>query len=141
MTARASGSYNAGDWGMATEYITETAAKALIKVAKDNITLQVEEIEKKTSTAQAQADKALEAANGIEIGGRNLLRYTNQGTTGWSHESYDGESAVEEYVTPEGIRAVKITVTRASTSWNYMAARSMPMAACRSGRRWSRPPL
>lgn len=65
-TARAEGSYTASDWKLATEYTTEKAVKALIEVAEESITLQVQSVEKKV--------------DGIEVGGRNLIAGTDNTT-------------------------------------------------------------
>lgn len=46
--------------------------------------------------------------DGISIGGRNLLRNTNQGTTNWDWSMQTGGKTIEEYL-DGGVRAVKMT--------------------------------
>lgn len=46
--------------------------------------------------------------DGIAIGGRNLLRKTNQGVTHWSWSTQTGGKTIEEYL-DGGVRAVKMT--------------------------------
>lgn len=49
-----------------------------------------------------------DAVDGISIGGRNLLRNTNQGAANWSWSMQTGGKTVEEYL-DGGVRAVKMT--------------------------------
>lgn len=46
--------------------------------------------------------------DGISVGGRNLLRGTNQGTANWSWSMQTGGKTIEEYL-DGGVRAVKMT--------------------------------
>ena len=49
-----------------------------------------------------------DAVDGISIGGRNLLRNTNQGAVNWDWSMQTGGKTVEEYL-DGGVRAVKMT--------------------------------
>lgn len=93
-TARAEGSYTASDWKLATEYTTEKAVKALIKVSEESISLSVKSVEKKADGAASAASKAQKTADGIEVGGRNLIigaskyRESTPAVTGTSSDAY-----------------------------------------------------
>lgn len=93
-TARSSENYIASDWKLATEYTTEKAVKALIKVAEESISLSVKSVEKKADGAASAASKAQKTADGIEVGGRNLIigaskyRESTPAVTGTSSDAY-----------------------------------------------------
>ena len=70
------------------------------------------------SNAIATAKAKYEADN-IVVGGRNIARGTNQGANYWSYAFANGTKTVESYTTEDGIDAVKLTCTVASTSWQY----------------------
>lgn len=50
---------------------------------------------------------------------RNLLSGTNQGKTNWGYSFQNGEKSVDSIVTEDGINAVKLTCTVASTGWQF----------------------
>lgn len=82
-----------------------TTAESKIDQKADSITLSV--LEKKV--------------NGISVGGRNLLRNTNQGTANWNWSMQTGGRTIEEYL-DGGVRAVKMT--RDATpyaGWSYIS--------------------
>ena len=59
--------------------------------------------------------------DGISIGGRNLLRNTNQGTANWNWSMQTGGKTIEEYL-DGGVRAVRMT--RDATphaGWSYIS--------------------
>ena len=49
-----------------------------------------------------------DAVDNISIGGRNLLRNTNQGTVNWDWSMQTGGKTIEEYL-DGGVRAVRMT--------------------------------
>ena len=78
--------------------ISSTESKLELKA--DSATLSVMETNLKQYTNNA--------VDGISIGGRNLLRNTNQGTTNWDWSMQTGGKTIEEYL-DGGVRAVKMT--------------------------------
>ena len=56
---------------------------------------------------------------GVEVGGRNLLYGTNNGTKSWSWSLQTGSKTVEAY-TVNGVNGVKMTITATNTGWNYI---------------------
>ena len=84
----------ATDWSPAPEDIEArvTTAESKIDQKADSITLSVLETK----------------VDGISVGGRNLLRGTNQGAVNWSWSMQTGGKTVEEYL-DGGVRAVKMT--------------------------------
>lgn len=71
----------------------------------------------RTSVSETYATK--DDVDNIQIGGRNLLLGTNQGTSKWSYIAANGSYSKEEHVDTDGVRAAKLTCSVASTSWCY----------------------
>ena len=82
----------------AEDKISSTESKLELKA--DSATLSVMETNLKKYTNNA--------VDGISIGGRNLLRNTNQGTANWDWSMQTGGKTIEEYL-DGGVRAVKMT--------------------------------
>nr|DAH56719.1 MAG TPA: Minor structural protein 4 [Caudoviricetes sp.] len=82
----------------AEDKISSTESKLELKA--DSATLSVMETNLKQYTNNA--------VDGISIGGRNLLRNTNQGTTNWDWSMQTGGKTIEEYL-DGGVRAVRMT--------------------------------
>ncbi len=82
----------------AEDKISSTESKLELKA--DSATLSVMETNLKKYTNNA--------VDGISIGGRNLLRNTNQGTVNWDWSMQTGGKTIEEYL-DGGVRAVKMT--------------------------------
>lgn len=62
-----------------------------------------------------------DAVNNISVGGRNLLRGTNQGTTNWDWSMQTGGKTIEEYL-DGGVRAVKMTRDAVEqTGWSIIS--------------------
>lgn len=78
--------------------VGETESKLELKA--DSATLTVMETNLKQYTN--------DAVDNISVGGRNLLRNTNQGAANWSWSMQTGGKTVEEYL-DGGVRAVKMT--------------------------------
>ena len=80
------------DWSPAPEDVSSAieANTAEITLAKNSITSLVSKVD------------------GISIGGRNLLRNTNQGATNWGWSMQTGGKTIEEYL-DGGVRACKMT--------------------------------
>ena len=75
-------------------------AESKLELKADSATLSVMETNLKQYTNNA--------VDGINIGGRNLLRNTNQGAVNWDWSMQTGGKTVEEYL-DGGVRAVKMT--------------------------------
>jgi phage minor structural protein len=59
--------------------------------------------------------------DGIAVGGRNLLRNTNQGAVNWDWSMQTGGKTIEEYL-DDGVRAVKMTRDAVEqTGWSVIA--------------------
>ena len=82
----------------AEDKISSTESKLELKA--DSATLSVMETNLKRYTNNA--------VDGISIGGRNLLRNTNQGAVNWDWSMQTGGRTIEEYL-DGGVRAVKMT--------------------------------
>ena len=109
----------ATDWSPAPEDIEERMSAAELKIEPDAIVSTV-----RTSTEYKEDQTALESKisqsatditlsvkqqiDGIAVGGRNLLRGTNHGTTNWDWSMQTGGRTIEEYL-DGGVRAVKMT--------------------------------
>ena len=89
-----------------------SSAESKLELKADSATLSVTE----TTLKQYVTDKV----DGISVGGRNLLRNTNQGTANWNWSMQTGGRTIEEYL-DGGVRAVKMT--RDATpyaGWSYI---------------------
>lgn len=75
-------------------------AESKLELKADSATLSVME----TNLKQYTNNKV----DGISVGGRNLLRNTNQGTTNWDWSMQTGGKTIEEYL-DGGVRAVRMT--------------------------------
>ena len=82
----------------AEDKISSTESKLELKA--DSATLSVMETNLKQYTNNA--------VDNISVGGRNLLRDTNQGTVNWDWSMQTGGKTIEEYL-DGGVRAVKMT--------------------------------
>ena len=90
-----------------------SSAESKLELKADSATLSVTE----TTLKQYVTDKV----DGISVGGRNLLRNTNQGTANWNWSMQTGGRTIEEYL-DGGVRAVKMT--RDATpyaGWSYIS--------------------
>ena len=76
-----------------------------------------EDIEARVTTAESKIDQKADSitlsvletkVDNISVGGRNLLRNTNQGAANWNWSMQAGGKTVEEYL-DGGVRAVKMT--------------------------------
>ena len=93
------------DWSPAPEDVSSAieANTAEITLAKNSITSLVSKVD------------------GISIGGRNLLRNTNQGATNWGWSMQTGGKTVEEYL-DGGVRACKMTRDAVEqTGWSVIS--------------------
>ena len=93
------------DWSPAPEDVSSAieANTAEINLTKDSITSLVTKVD------------------GISIGGRNLLRNTNQGVTNWGWSMQTGGKTVEEYL-DGGVRACKMTRDAVEqTGWSVIS--------------------
>lgn len=63
--------------------------------------------------------------DGVEVGGRNLVRGTNQGGKRWNVSPGDGamSSEAEIFSDLNNVNGVKFTITKQSTNWNYVQFR------------------
>lgn len=61
--------------------------------------------------------EALQTTYSYILQGRNLLRDTNKGVTGWNYKQYQGA----EYTLEEYGKGMKLTLTKAPTEWNYLS--------------------
>ena len=85
-------------------------------VSKSSSYEAAKEAYNKAQNAQDTANSANGKIDNLEVGGRNLLVGTNQGTSKWSNSHKNGTYGIEE-VDWNGIRAVKMTCTTAATGW------------------------
>lgn len=127
----------ATDWSPAPEDIEERMSAAELKIEPDAIVSTVTSsasyktlsskadgnatditgLNTRMTTAESKIDQKADSitlsvletkVDGISVGGRNLLRGTNQGTTNWGWSMQTGGRAIEEYL-DGGVRAVKMT--------------------------------
>ena len=77
-----------------------STAESKLELKADSASLSVVETNLK--------DYVTDKVDGIAVGGRNLLRNTNQGATNWNWSMQTGGKTVEEYL-DGGVRAVKMT--------------------------------
>ena len=104
-----------------------------LTLTKNSLTALVERttaVEDRVTTAESKIDQKADSitlsvlekkVNGISVGGRNLLRNTNQGTANWNWSMQTGGRTIEEYL-DGGVRAVKMT--RDATpyaGWSYIS--------------------
>lgn len=63
--------------------------------------------------------------DGVEVGGRNLVRYTNQGDKQWGVSPGNGTmtKSAEVFTDLNNANGVKFTITKQSTNWNYVQFR------------------
>lgn len=63
--------------------------------------------------------------DGVEVGGRNLVRYTNQGDKQWGVSPGNGAmtKSAEVFTDLNNANGVKFTITKQSTNWNYVQFR------------------
>lgn len=63
--------------------------------------------------------------DGVEVGGRNLVRYTNQGDKQWDVSPGNGAmtKSAEVFADLNNANGVKFTITKQSTNWNYVQFR------------------
>ena len=89
-----------------TKQVTE--AETTIKKNKEEIALR------------AKKTEVTEAIDNIDIGGRNLIKNTNQGYTGWGWSTQTG-SYTGESITENGINTVKMTRdSTANSGWSVI---------------------
>lgn len=62
-----------------------------------------------------------EGLDTLVIGGRNLLRLTNRGTTDWWLAKSDGEMWLEEFTDESGVNGVKMITAVPKTGWGFLA--------------------
>lgn len=127
----------ATDWSPAPEDIEERMSAAELKIEPDAIVSTVTSsasyktlsskadgnatditgLNTRMTTAESKIDQKADSitlsvletkVDGISVGGRNLLRGTNQGTTNWGWSMQTGGRTIEEYL-DGGVRAVKMT--------------------------------
>lgn len=97
--------------------VTSSASyKTLSSKADDNAT-DITGLKTRMTTAESKIDQKADSitlsvletkVDGISVGGRNLLRNTNQGTTNWGWSMQTGGKTIEEYL-DGGVRAVRMT--------------------------------
>ena len=97
--------------------VTSSASyKTLSSKADDNAT-DITGLKTRMTTAESKIDQKADSitlsvletkVDGISVGGRNLLRNTNQGTVNWDWSMQTGGKTIEEYL-DGGVRAVKMT--------------------------------
>ena len=97
--------------------VTSSASyKTLSSKADDNAT-DITGLKTRMTTAESKIDQKADSitlsvletkVDGISVGGRNLLRGTNQGTANWDWSMQTGGKTIEEYL-DGGVRAVKMT--------------------------------
>lgn len=97
--------------------VTSSASyKTLSSKADDNAT-DITGLKTRMTTAESKIDQKADSitlsvletkVDGISVGGRNLLRGTNQGTVNWGWSMQTGGRTIEEYL-DGGVRAVRMT--------------------------------
>ena len=110
--------------------VTSSASyKTLSSKADDNAT-DITGLKTRMTTAESKIDQKADSitlsvletkVDGIAVGGRNLLRGTNQGTTNWDWSMQTGGRTIEEYL-DGGVRAVKMTRDAVEqTGWSVIS--------------------
>lgn len=76
-------------------------------------------------TTGAPGKDGVGTLDGVEIGGRNLVRYTNQGDKQWGVSPGNGAmtKSAEVFTDLNNTNGVKFTITKQSTNWNYVQFR------------------
>lgn len=106
-----------------------TSYKALSSKADDNAT-DITGLKTRMTTAESKIDQKADSitlsvletkVDGISVGGRNLLRGTNQGTANWDWSMQTGGKTIEEYL-DGGVRAVRMTRDAVEqTGWSIIS--------------------
>ena len=110
--------------------VTSSASyKTLSSKADDNAT-DITGLKTRMTTAESKIDQKADSitlsvletkVDGISVGGRNLLRNTNQGTANWDWSMQTGGKTIEEYL-DGGVRAVKMTRDAVEqTGWSIIS--------------------
>lgn len=110
--------------------VTSSASyKTLSSKADDNAT-DITGLKTRMTTAESKIDQKADSitlsvletkVDGIAVGGRNLLRGTNQGTANWDWSMQTGGKTIEEYL-GGGVRAVKMTRDAVEqTGWSIIS--------------------
>lgn len=110
--------------------VTSSASyKTLSSKADDNAT-DITGLKTRMTTAESKIDQKADSitlsvletkVDGIAVGGRNLLRGTNQGTANWDWSMQTGGKTIEEYL-DGGVRAVKMTRDAVEqTGWSIIS--------------------
>lgn len=110
--------------------VTSSASyKTLSSKADDNAT-DITGLKTRMTTAESKIDQKADSitlsvletkVDGIAVGGRNLLRGTNQGTANWDWSMQTGGRTIEEYL-DGGVRAVKMTRDAVEqTGWSIIS--------------------
>lgn len=140
----------ATDWSPAPEDIEERMSAAELKIEPDAIVSTVTSsasyktlsskadgnatditgLKTRMTTAESKIDQKADSitlsvletkVDGISVGGRNLLRNTNQGATNWGWSMQTGGKTVEEYL-DGGVRACKMTRDAVEqTGWSVIS--------------------
>ena len=110
------------------------SAKSTAESANNNVTALTKRVtEAETSIKKNNEEIALrakktevtEAIDNIDIGGRNLIRSTNQGITGWGWEMETG-GFTGESITEDDINTAKMTRDSvAQSGWSYIANKNI----------------
>lgn len=108
---------------------SSTSYKTLSSKADDNAT-DITGLKTRMTTAESKIDQKADSitlsvletkVDGISVGGRNLLRGTNQGTTNWDWSMQTGGRTIEEYL-DGGVRAVRMTRDAVEqTGWSIIS--------------------
>lgn len=108
---------------------SSTSYKTLSSKADDNAT-DITGLKTRMTTAESKIDQKADSitlsvlerkVDGIAVGGRNLLRGTNQGTTNWDWSMQTGGKTIEEYL-DGGVRAVRMTRDAVEqTGWSVIS--------------------
>ena len=72
-----------------------------------------------------------DAVNGIQVGGRNLIPYTNQAKD-WYANSATGNGASVAYTTFLGVTGATITVTQSNSGWLYISKNTIGRSLIKS---------
>ena len=110
--------------------VTSSASyKTLSSKADDNAT-DITGLKTRMTTAESKIDQKADSitlsvletkVDGISVGGRNLLRNTNQGTVNWDWSMQTGGKTIEEYL-DGGVRAVRMTRDAVEqTGWSIIS--------------------
>lgn len=97
--------------------VTSSASYKMLSSKADDNATDITGLKTRMTTAESKIDQKADSitlsvletkVDGISVGGRNLLRGTNQGTTNWGWSMQTGGRTIEEYL-DGGVRAVKMT--------------------------------